>query len=79
MDVSDIFYFFRLEEGEEGVRGARGGGGRFFIKNPTRGGGFPGGRGARIVSAATWRTGGGGAKYFFFGPETSTKTKLGRY
>ena len=38
VDVSDIFYFFVVGEGEGGVRGARRGGGRFYIENPRRGG-----------------------------------------
>ena len=49
VDVSDIFYFFCSGEG----KGAgRGGEGRFFIENPRRGGGLPGG----------WRRGGGGGE-----------------
>ena len=39
VDVADIFYFFRLGAGEGGpIRWGRGGGGRFFIENPRRGG-----------------------------------------
>ena len=37
-----------------------GGGDRFFIENPTRGGGFLGGGGAGRVSAANWGIWGGG-------------------
>ena len=47
VDVSGIFYFFSLGEGEEGVPGAGEGGGGVFIEYP-RGGG----RGAGRVSAA---------------------------
>ena len=70
-DVSDIFYFFLLGEGEGRVRGRREGGGcRFFIENPRGGGGSRRGRGAGRVSAANWGSwGGGGTKYFFSGPK----------
>ena len=74
VDVSDIFYFFLLGEGEGGVRGAgrRGGGGgrgRFFIENSTRGGSPGGGgpRGREGVCSKLGNWGEGGAKYFFRG------------
>ena len=63
VDVSDIFYFFLVGEGEGGVRGARKGGGLFFLLE------FPGGAGfsrrrrcreAGSVSAANWGIWGGG-------------------
>ena len=57
MDVSNIFF-----------RGARRGGGRFFIENPRRGvSRRERGRGAGRVSAANWGFGGGKAKIFFRG------------
>ena len=67
-DVSDIFNFFRLGEGEGGVRGRREGGGQFFIENPRRGGGSLQEEGprAREVSAANWGFL-GGSKSFFWG------------
>ena len=65
VDVSDIFNFFLLREGEGGVRGARRGAFNFLLK--ILGGGSPGWSGAGRVSAANWGTG-GGAKYVFFGP-----------
>ena len=75
MDVSDLFFIFPLGGGgKRGFRGARrGGGGPFFIENPRRGGCFPGG--AKWPGLCLRRIGefGGGAKYFFFGAETSTK------
>ena len=68
VDVSDIFNFFLLGEGEEGVRGGIG----FLLKAPV-GRGFLGGRGrgAGRVSAASWGIvlGGGGANFFFSGPK----------
>ena len=77
VDVSDIFCFSLLGEGEGGVRGASRGGEPFFIENPRRGGGFPGG--AEGPGGCLWRIGefgGGGAKFFFFGAETSTKSLM---
>ena len=65
VDVSDIFYFFLLGEGEGGVRGARKGGGRFFIENPTRGGLSRRGRGREGVCGEFGNSGGGGQNIFF--------------
>ena len=75
MDVSDIFNFFLLGEGEGGVRGAgEGGGDRNFIQNPTTGGGGgsrtggaegPGGC-LRRIGDFFLGGGGAGAKHFFF-------------
>ena len=64
MDVSDIFSFFLLEEGEGESRGDREGRGvGFLLKIPGvyRGGG----RGAGRMSAGNW--GGGGLNIFFRG------------
>ena len=62
VDVSDIFIFFLLGEGEGGVRGARRRRDWFLMENPRRGGGSRRGRGrgAGRMSAANWRLGGGG-------------------
>ena len=51
MDVSDIFYFFLLGEGEGGVRGAEVGGGIgfFFFEDAKRGGSSRRGRGREGV------------------------------
>ena len=71
VDVSDIFYFFLLGEGEGEVRGREGGGGdRFCIENPRRGGGVSWWEGAEGPggSAAKWGTW-GGLKFFFPGPK----------
>ena len=61
--VSDIFYFFLLEGGEGGVRGARTGAGVVFIENARGGGGGSqegeGGRGAWRVFVGNWGGGGG--------------------
>ena len=68
VDVSDIFYFFLLGEGEGRVRGAGRGGRLIFIENPRRGvlqrGGAeaPGGCLRRIGEF-----GGGGLNIFFRG------------
>ena len=67
VDVSDIFYYFLLGEGQGGVRGAGRGGGAVFIENPTREGGFsrtggaegPGGC-LRRIGFFVWGGGGGG-------------------
>ena len=67
MDVSDIFYFFLLGEGEWGSSRRQDGGDPFFIENPRRGGGgFRRDRGAGRVSAANWGIGGGGGLNIFF-------------
>ena len=67
MDVSDIFNFFLLGGGE-GESEAPGGGGAFFlIENPTRGGGFPGGKGPRGREGIGEFWGGGGLNIFFRG------------
>ena len=64
MDVSDFFFFLLGEgEGESEAPGREGGGDRFFIENPRRGGGASRrgrGRGAGRVSAANWGNFGGG-------------------
>ena len=39
MDVSDIFYFFLLGGGKGESEAPGGGWGRFYMENPTRGGG----------------------------------------
>ena len=63
VDISDIFYFFRLGGGEGGVRGDRGGG-QFFIEIP------PG------VGVSELR-GIGEGNFFFFGAEIPTKSFSG--
>ena len=71
--------FFCSGRGKWESEAAGGGGGvRFFIEIPRRGGGrFPQegkGRGAGKVSAANWGTwGGGGSKYCFFGAEMPSR------
>ena len=75
-DASDIFYFFFCSGRGKGESEAAGRGVRFFIENPRRGGGVSRrGRGAGRVSVANWGfwERGGGAKYFFFRAEMSTK------
>ena len=71
VDVSDIFYFFLLGEGEGGVRGARRGVGSVFIENPTRGwGGFQEKEGPRgCLRRIGDFFGGGGLNFFFSGPK----------
>ena len=67
-DVSDIFYFFLLGEGEGGVRGAgRGGGVGFLLRVP--GGGAFQGEGAKGPGGCLRRIGelGGGGLNIFFG------------
>ena len=80
MDVSDIFYFFLLGEGEGGVRGP-GGGGRsvfFLIENPRRGGGPSRTGGAEGLGGVCGGSGGGRRAIFFcFGAEMSAKTFSG--
>ena len=73
-DVSDIFYFFSAGRGKGEFEAAgRGGGVRFFIENPTEGGGLQEGKGPRGQEGGCGRElgifGGGGAKYFFSGPK----------
>ena len=67
MDVSDIFFFCSGEgKGESEAPG--GGGGRFFIENPRRGEGSPGGAGGRGAGRVSARNlGGGGPNIFFRG------------
>ena len=80
-DMFRIFFIFSARsgrgKGESEAPQGKGGGSRFFIENPTRGeggGNFEEGAGARRVSAANCRIlGGGGGKFFFIRPETSTK------
>ena len=73
VDVSDIFYFSLLGEGEGGVRGAREGGGNFLLKMPGGGSGFQEGpRGRQGACSESGNLGGGGLN-IFFGAETSTK------
>ena len=71
MDVSDIFIFFCSGKGK-GESGAAGRGGSVCIENPRRGGGVQGGAG-RVSAGNLGELGGGGAKFFFFGAEMSTK------
>ena len=72
MDVSDILYFSC--SGEKGESEAPGkGGGSVFIENPRRGGGgFQEGEGSSGREGVCGELGnffwGGGAKYFFSGP-----------
>ena len=77
VDVSDIFYFFLLGEGEWGARGAGREGGSVFLywKSRAGGGGSSGREGPRgregvCSDLGNW---GGGPKYFFWGAEMSTK------
>ena len=69
MDVSDIFYFFRLGEERGSPRRQDGGGGSFFIENPRRGGGGfqEGPEGVSGESGNFWG-GWGGLDFFFPGP-----------
>ena len=62
-----IFFIFSARGGEWGSpRRQEGAGIVFYLK-------IPGGGGAGRVSAANWGIFGGGANFFFFGAETSTK------
>ena len=70
VDVSDIFYFFSARGRGRGSPGRRGG---FLLKIPWKGGSPKGGGGLR--EGVCWELGGGGAKYFFWGAEMSTKKK----
>ena len=76
--IFSIFFCSGRRKGESEAPGG-GGGSRFLIENPRRGGLQEGrGGGAGRVSAANfWELGGGGAKYFFFGAEMSTKLLFG--
>ena len=71
MDVSDIFYFFcsGRRKGESEAPGSVGG--RFFIENARRLGGFSlkGGGGAEGPGGCLWRIGelGEGGQFFFSG------------
>ena len=71
MDVSDIFYFFSVREGEweSEAPGGGGGGTGFSLKIP--GGGFAGEGGAEGPGGYLQRTGEfwGWAKYSFSGPK----------
>ena len=64
-----FFIFFLLGEGEGGSPRPPGGGGRFSIENPRRGGGSPGG--AEGPGGGLRRIGdlGGGVNIFFSGPK----------
>ena len=63
-DVSNIFYFFLLGEGEGGVRGRQEAGGSVFYWQSQRGGGLLGGEGTRgresVVGELGISRGGGG-------------------
>ena len=77
VDVSDIF-FFLLGEGRGSPKAPRGGGGEsvFYWKSQEGWGGVsPGRGGAGRVSVVNRGIFLGGAKYFFFGAETSTKLR----
>ena len=71
VDVSDILYFFCLEKGERGVRGAgRGGGIGFLLKIPAGGGGgcrMGGAEGPGGCLSELWDLGGVGLNIFFRG------------
>ena len=72
-DVSDIFYFFLLGDGEGGVRGRReaGGVGFFLLKIP-EGGGVSrrgGDEGPGECRQRIGDLGGGGLNIFFSGPK----------
>ena len=77
VDVSDIFYFFLLGEGEGKVWGVGGWGVDFLLK--IRGVGSPGGGGAEGPGGCLrriWEFLGGGLN-IFFGAEMSTKESAG--
>ena len=81
VDVSDIFYFFLVGEGEGGVWGASVWGSRFLLlKIPDGwGGGVPEGGEAEGPGGCLQRIGeflGADAKYFFFEAKTSTNAFL---
>ena len=63
-----FFIFFSAQGREKGESEAPGGGGdRFFIENPRRGGGFQEWEGPGGFSAANWGIWGGGLNIFFRG------------
>ena len=64
MDVSE--FFFLLEEGEGGVRGARTGGGGFLLKSPGGGGVLQEGKGPRGREGVCGDLGNGEGLFFFF-------------
>ena len=64
------FFLFLSGEGKGESEAPGRGGGSVFIENPRRGSRKRGGGGEWPVSAGNL---GGGAKYFFFGPETPAK------
>ena len=76
VDVSDIFNFFCSGEGRGSPSRQEEPETVFFLKIPG-GGGFPGGGGGAGAKGCPRRIGefggGGGAKYFVFGAEMSTK------
>ena len=74
------FLFFLLGEGEGGVRGARkGGGDRFSIENPRRGGVSQRGREGVCSESGNFEAGGGGgAKYFLSGPKRPPSKVVGK-
>ena len=72
-----FFLFFLLGEGEGGIRGA-GGGDRFLLKVPGRGGILQEGEGPRRREGVCGKLGnwGGGAKFFFSGPKRPPRVDL---
>ena len=68
-----FFLFFLLGEGEGGVRGAGGGGGRFFIENPRV---LEEGEGPRGWEGVCSELGGGGLNIFWVA-EMSIKLESG--
>ena len=80
MDVSDIFYFFLLGEGEWGSPRRWEGGGSVFIENTRRGGVSRTGRaeGPGGCLRRIGELGGGGAQYFFSGPKYPPRNISGR-
>ena len=71
MDVSDVFYFFRLRRREGGVWGDREGGVGLFIENPRRGVSprIPKEEGVR--GPGIWKMAGGGGLNIVCGAEIS--------
>ena len=76
VDVSDIFYFFLVGEGEEGSLTGQEGGGEpvFLLKIPQGGGGFQEGEGQGGCVQRMGEFRGGGLNIFFRG-RTSTKLR----